>query len=809
MSEQSIYDKSLVIRNETQEYANTRGRVADVLDDINLTKANKGDVDAAIQILLDELGLTEAELYAYIDSQNNLQDLDIQEKVDKPLELTGNIRYILSNVDGVISWKKIDTTAGYIPEFDGDTFKNSVLFQDSNGNIGVGTILPQSKLHISGYIQGDAYVYTPITANSIPNKTWTDGLELFFTDQYGVNRQVSGYSPPDEILTIGAITATTSSINIALYSGGFNSVRINSAIWSKTTPDAWTFPTVTGEEVFDIYALPDPQIFYLARNGEEIPEGALIVSTITISPSGVVIGEPTGSQYKQQADDNWRNVNIISNAGIYLPATTRPSSFHVTFGEGISTPKVLGLEVGAKVFAWPGKAFTVFTEKDTMLEAPDAFGSTVLPFAAGTSYLAKAGTYTELQIKYGKLVVTTGEGATDEQLALKANKDASEMSPANIISWQEALNIGNASFPPAAENELQLESDSSSPDGVKWAEKATKYAQSLFLHYWNGSAKSWVSSGLKFVAGAINQLEFSGRIKADAFILPANATTAIANRLRSDGNRLKYANDSAVERDIAYLTDIQSRIIKTHIHSGNQEIYISAIDYATGYVTTTVPHGITDSFRKLAGLFTNDFAINNRRVYSARTIPVEYRQNAVYISRVDDVTLKISKSDGSLIPVNTSISPNNGWLDITKWHIELCNDWVITGISPGIFKFEVNIYGMAVAGVTSAATFRYIYLSVHDNSGTGVFNFTTSLQGAFLGCPTVNSVLCTNTMNFNILNSWISITGYENSYGGYGDDSAFGGYKPPVTSLLMDKNKGIAGISGTSYANGSIITIYI
>ncbi|UJF29881.1 hypothetical protein L0B70_00365 [Kaistella sp. 97-N-M2] len=215
---------------------------------------------------------------------------------------------------------------------------------------------------------------------------------------------------PDAVLTIGAVTATTSSINIALYSGGFNSVRINNTVYSKNTPDAWTFPTVTGEEVFDIYALPDPQIFYLARNGEEIPEGALMVTTITISPSGVVIGEPTGSQYKQQADDNWRNVNIISNDGLYLPATTRPSSFHISFGEEITTPKILGLEVGAKVFAWPGKAFTVYTEKDTMLEAPEAFGATVLPFAAATSYLAKAGTYTRVQIKAGKLVVTTSSG---------------------------------------------------------------------------------------------------------------------------------------------------------------------------------------------------------------------------------------------------------------------------------------------------------------------------------------------------------------------------------------------------------------
>ena len=48
MSEITIAEKALQIRNETQEKANTRRRVSDVLDDINLTKSNKKDVDIDI-----------------------------------------------------------------------------------------------------------------------------------------------------------------------------------------------------------------------------------------------------------------------------------------------------------------------------------------------------------------------------------------------------------------------------------------------------------------------------------------------------------------------------------------------------------------------------------------------------------------------------------------------------------------------------------------------------------------------------------------------------------------------------------------
>ena len=50
MSQQSIADKAQIIRTETQKYGNTRQRVADVLDDINETKANKGDVETSIQV---------------------------------------------------------------------------------------------------------------------------------------------------------------------------------------------------------------------------------------------------------------------------------------------------------------------------------------------------------------------------------------------------------------------------------------------------------------------------------------------------------------------------------------------------------------------------------------------------------------------------------------------------------------------------------------------------------------------------------------------------------------------------------------
>jgi len=40
----------------------------------------------------------------------------------------------------------------YIPRFDGDSLVNSVIYEDSNNNIGIGTTSPDEKLHVNGDI---------------------------------------------------------------------------------------------------------------------------------------------------------------------------------------------------------------------------------------------------------------------------------------------------------------------------------------------------------------------------------------------------------------------------------------------------------------------------------------------------------------------------------------------------------------------------------------------------------------------------------------------------------------------------------
>lgn len=193
MSQQSIFDKSVVIRNETQEYANTRGRVADVIDDLNLTKANKEDVDAAVQLILEEFDVTEAEIYAYIDSQNAAQNTEINKKIDKPLGNTGITNYTLINDNGVIGWQTITVNENYIPMWYNNRFINSSIYQHSNANVGIGNSNPTAKLHVTGNIKGDKYYYEITSANSDPLKDWTDGIDRYFTDINGIQRKYALY----------------------------------------------------------------------------------------------------------------------------------------------------------------------------------------------------------------------------------------------------------------------------------------------------------------------------------------------------------------------------------------------------------------------------------------------------------------------------------------------------------------------------------------------------------------------------------------------------------------------------------------
>ena len=57
----------------------------------------------------------------------------------------------------------------------------------------------------------------------------------------------------NEVVALGEITATTTSITLAVHSSGSNKVKLNGSLYIKSTQNNWTFPEITEDSTFLIY----------------------------------------------------------------------------------------------------------------------------------------------------------------------------------------------------------------------------------------------------------------------------------------------------------------------------------------------------------------------------------------------------------------------------------------------------------------------------------------------------------------------------------------------------------------------------
>lgn len=217
MSELSIFEKSQEIRFETEIYANTCERVANVLDDLNDTKANKTDVSAAIQDVIDELTLVEQEIYGYIDSGAVTQNTEIDKKLNKPTWNGYEQQYIVVSTAGAPTHlRPITLSVNAVPFWTGNTFYSSPISVDSNNlRIGINKVTPTEALDVGGYVLANAFRFNVTSSNSAPNKIWTDGTDLYHTNAAGVNNKVTfldAYKTvikSNEVLTLDRATLTT------------------------------------------------------------------------------------------------------------------------------------------------------------------------------------------------------------------------------------------------------------------------------------------------------------------------------------------------------------------------------------------------------------------------------------------------------------------------------------------------------------------------------------------------------------------------------------------------------------------------
>ena len=144
MSKQTIAEKAQQIRQETQRYANTRGRIADVLDDLNNSKPDNEDVAEAISQEATARQQSDSDLANSLSTALNL-------KIDKP----------------TASITALDTTWKYLPVLDDDGNSRKIFGTDILKNIGNTDLTLTSARN---FTQG-SYSYTHATGGQLYNIT--------------------------------------------------------------------------------------------------------------------------------------------------------------------------------------------------------------------------------------------------------------------------------------------------------------------------------------------------------------------------------------------------------------------------------------------------------------------------------------------------------------------------------------------------------------------------------------------------------------------------------------------------------------
>ena len=189
---------------------------------------------------------------------------------------------------------------------------------------------------------------------------------------------------------------------------------------------------------------------------------------------------------------------------------------------------------------------------------------------------------------------------------------------------------------------------------------------------------------------------------------PANSYKLIEEERYYDSNA--YAWGNWVETNVNNNTSstaseqiIGERLLAHYVHSGNKEIHFSDFNFETGEGTTSEPHGIETATEIL--IAPNDWGLEKRN-NNCISIPIEWVKNTdrLKVVPVDDVTLKLTKNDGTTIIAVKLDDVSNAKVDITKFHFEIPKAWTIINLPYDTKNIRIMIKGY----IKSGHDYRYI-----------------------------------------------------------------------------------------------------
>lgn len=366
----------------------------------------------------------------------------------------------------------------------------------------------------------------------------------------------------DRVISLGAITVDGSVVTIGLPSGGANMVEIRNQIYSRYESISFTTDAiiVAGNFRKDIIeARADSTVFYLKKGVESInpvppalTEGALFISEVLVTSTGVSAGalnsvvtdstmkgdgtsqNPLGLSASKNAEINGK----ISKQGINLgntgniPEMKTGDISGIYRGHGASNP----------VYEW--SPFLQMVTADTFAQIHTNYKNGEMAYRAGNADIG----YSPIRISWDN--VNLVNPATQTWVNKNYLQADSAVYAGFVVGDRERPYIRHSD-----NTVVELATNA-------WVTTQTTPATQAEVEASTGTHDKPTSSepateNRKF----LSLFNFFKLIKNLRYIhLLPNSATAFANRLRSDGSRLFYANNSAIESTVAYTSDLDTVI---------------------------------------------------------------------------------------------------------------------------------------------------------------------------------------------------------------------------------------------------------